>query len=226
MTTKVEDLTKRNCCIMGRNTYNGIPEKKRPLPNRLNVVLSRTSSSSDYPSGVVVFKSLSEAMNQLSETELGADIENVWICGGSSVYKEAMASDLCHRIYFTDIKAFFECDAFFPEIPNTFTTVPNDPDIPSEIQEENGIKYQYKIYERRQWAAACHLLCIPIELNAFSFQSKTTRSAFLLLFVLFQHLVAQFPNCTLYFRICCRNCLAVTLKNARFYNPVRSIMWQ
>lgn len=150
MTTKIVDPSKRNCVIMGRLTYFGIPEKKRPLPNRLNVVLSSTSASTDYPSSVVVLKSLAEAMKQLSETDLGADIENIWICGGNSVYKEAMASELCHRIYFTEIKASFECDAFFPEIPSTFTVVPNDPDIPREIQEENGIKYQYKIYERRQ----------------------------------------------------------------------------
>lgn len=149
-TTKIVDPSKRNCVIMGRLTYFGIPEKKRPLPNRLNIVLSSNPVSSDYPSSVVVFKSLAEAMQQLSETDLGADIENVWICGGNRVYKEAMASDLCHRIYFTEIKASFECDAFFPEIPSTFTVVPNDPDIPSEIQEENGTKYQYKIYERRQ----------------------------------------------------------------------------
>lgn len=150
MTTKIDDPSKRNCVIMGRFTYMGIPETKRPLPNRLNVVLSSKSVTSDYPSGVVVFKSLADAMKHLSETELGTDIENIWICGGYSVYKEAMASDLCHRIYFTEIKASFECDAFFPEIPNTFTVVPNDPDIPSEVQEENGIKYQYKIYEQRQ----------------------------------------------------------------------------
>lgn len=138
---------------MGRLTYVGIPENRRPLPNRLNVVLSNKTASSDYPSGVLVFKSLAETMKQLSETELGDDIENVWICGGYSVYKEAMTSDLCHRVYFTEIKASFECDAFFPEIPSSFTIVPNDPDIPSDVQEENGIKYQYKIYEQRQWAA-------------------------------------------------------------------------
>lgn len=149
MTTKTNDSSNRNCVIMGRLTYFGIPEKKRPLPNRLNVVLSNTTASTNYPSDVVVCKSLSDAMKQLTETDLGNGIENVWICGGYSVYKEAMTSDLCHRIYFTEIKASFECDAFFPEIPSTFTVVPNDPDLPSEIQEENGIKYQYKIYEQR-----------------------------------------------------------------------------
>lgn len=58
-------------------------------------------------------------------------------------------SDYCHRIYYTDIKATIECDAFFPEIPSTFKIIPNGEDIPSDVQEENGIKYQYKIYEKQ-----------------------------------------------------------------------------
>lgn len=152
MTTSTVDQNKRNAVIMGRRTYFGIPPNKRPLPNRLNVVLSNNSTASDYPADVVLCKSLSQAINQLSETDLGADIESIWICGGYSVYKEAMTLDECHRVYFTEIKAKFDCDAFFPDIPSTFTIVPNDDDIPSEEQEENGLKYQYKIYEKvDQW---------------------------------------------------------------------------
>lgn len=133
---------------MGRLTYLGIPESKRPLPRRLNVILSTTSNASDYPSDVILCKSLADAMDRLSNSEIGQTIENIWICGGYSVYKEAMASDDCHRLYFTEIKAKFDCDAFFPEIPNDFKLVTNDQNIPSEIQEENGLKYQYKIFEK------------------------------------------------------------------------------
>lgn len=61
-----------------------------------------------------------------------------------------MASDRCHRIYFTEIKGHFDCDAFFPEIDEKrFQKVPiDDEDIPSEVQKENGIEYQYFIYQR------------------------------------------------------------------------------
>lgn len=134
---------------MGRLTYYGIPESKRPLPKRLNIVLSSTLNPNELPSDVVICKSLSEAVTKLSDTELGTDIENIWIGGGNSVYREAMASDDCHRVYFTEIKMHCDCDAFFPEIPNDFEQVPNNDDIPNEIQEENGIKYQYKIFEKK-----------------------------------------------------------------------------
>lgn len=149
MTSSTVDPTKKNAVIMGRLTYFGIPANKRPLPNRLNIVLSNKSTPADYPANVVLCSGLNQAMDKLLGTDLGADIESIWICGGYSVYKEAMASDYCHRIYYTEIKAKFECDAFFPDIPSTFKIIPNDEDIPSEEQEENNLKYQYKIYEKQ-----------------------------------------------------------------------------
>lgn len=146
----MSDEQKRNAIIMGRLTYFGIPESKRPLSKRLNIVLSTKCEPSELPSDVILCKSFTDALTKLSETDLGADIENIWIGGGNSVYREAMASEDCHRVYFTEIKSHFDCDAFFPGIPGDFQQVPNDEDIPSEIQEENGLKYQYKIFERKE----------------------------------------------------------------------------
>lgn len=150
MTTSTLDPSKRNAVIMGRLTYFGMPANKRPLPHRLNIVLSSKSAKSDYPEDVVIFSSLNEAMDKLNSSNLGSDIESVWICGGYSVYKEAMFSNRCHRIYFTEIKAEFDCDAFFPPIPATFKLVVNDEGIPENEQEENGLKYQYKIFEKHE----------------------------------------------------------------------------
>lgn len=135
---------------MGRKTYLGIPETKRPLPKRLNIILSNTTSDSDYPSDVVLCKSLPDALNKLNTTNLGDDIEHIWIVGGHNVYKEAMQSADCERVYLTEILAKYECDAFFPSIDSTFQLAKNPGDIPSEVQEENGIKYLYKVYEKRQ----------------------------------------------------------------------------
>ncbi|XP_058820468.1 dihydrofolate reductase [Topomyia yanbarensis] len=147
-TKKLNNPTKRNAIIMGRKTYFGVPETKRPLPERLNIVLTRDPSSNIYPNDVVVCKSLQEALNKLEDIPLVDEIENVWIVGGTAVYKEAMQSTRCHRIYLTEIQTAFECDAFFPEITNDFKLVENDADIPQDVQEENGIKYRYKIYEK------------------------------------------------------------------------------
>lgn len=148
MTKKRNDLSKENVVIMGRKTFFGVPKNKRPLPERINVVLSRNPQSEDYPESVVLCRSLPEAMEKLSQPEYSERIENIWIVGGSSVYKEAMDSAHCHRLYFTSVKGNFECDTFFPHIPHTFQLVKNDDDMPTEVQEENGIKYEYKINEK------------------------------------------------------------------------------
>lgn len=150
-TKTTTDPEKRNAVIMGRLTYFSIPPGKRPMNDRMNIVLS-SNPSLDVPKEVLIFPTLEEAMNKLETDErLQKSIESVWIAGGSSVYKEAMASSRCRRIYFTEIKATIDdCDAFFPEIDaNRFEKVPiDDPETPVEVQEENGIQYQYTIYER------------------------------------------------------------------------------
>ncbi|XP_062551029.1 dihydrofolate reductase [Armigeres subalbatus] len=148
MTKKKQDTSKRNAIIMGRKTYFGVPETKRPLPERLNIILTRDPSAHVYPPDVMVCTSMQDALNRLDETPLVDEIENIWIVGGNAVYKEAMQSARCHRIYLTEIKKTFECDAFFPEINSDFQLVKNDEDVPEEIQEENGIQYQYRIYEK------------------------------------------------------------------------------
>uniref|UniRef100_A0A2M4ATG3 dihydrofolate reductase n=2 Tax=Anopheles triannulatus TaxID=58253 RepID=A0A2M4ATG3_9DIPT len=148
-TKKVRDNGKRNALIMGRKTYFGVPESKRPLPHRLNIVLTRNAAEHSFPPEVLVCSSLEEALHKLETTKHGENIENVWIAGGSSVYKEAMESNRCHRVYLTEIRKDFECDAFFPTIPSSFALVANDPDIPSQEQEENEIHYVYRIYERQ-----------------------------------------------------------------------------
>lgn len=134
---------------MGRKTYFGIPEDKRPLKDRINVVLSRSPDTCKVPDGVLLFSSLEDAVKHFETSDMQEKVENVWIVGGSSVYQEAMDSDRCHRIYFTDIHGEFECDTFFPEIAaERFKRVPNDPEIQSGIQEEDGVKYEYQIFEK------------------------------------------------------------------------------
>ncbi|XP_011196935.2 dihydrofolate reductase [Zeugodacus cucurbitae] len=144
------DPKKQNVAIMGRRTFFAIPEDKRPLFDRLNVVLSTTLKATDLPESVLLFPNLESAMQQLEQSELREQIETVWIVGGSGVYKEALISPRCNRIYLTKILQQFECDTFFPEIPADFQEVKLDPEIPMGIQEEGGIQYEYKVLEKRK----------------------------------------------------------------------------
>ena len=95
-------LTTGHTIVMGRNTYLSLP--KGALPNRRNVVLSRTLK--ELP-GCEVFPSLDEALKSC-----GAD-EDVYIIGGARVYEEAIAK--ADRLCLTEVDDTpKEADAFFP----------------------------------------------------------------------------------------------------------------
>ncbi|XP_011496419.1 PREDICTED: dihydrofolate reductase [Ceratosolen solmsi marchali] len=145
MTTTTKDSNKQNAVIMGRRTWECIPKKYKPLANRINMVLS--SQSLDYGEDVVVCKSLPDMIEKLSQSPLNDKIEQVWVIGGSSIYKISMESPNFYRLYLTRVKKHFKCDTFFPEFPDNFVLV-KDSEVPEGIQEEKGIQYEYEVYER------------------------------------------------------------------------------
>jgi dihydrofolate reductase len=86
-----KEKTLGSAVVMGRVTWEGIPEKFRPLPDRKNVVLSRTAP--EVPDGVEVHSSLKEALVANREAEA------IWIAGGAQVYYEGL--DYATRIHMT-----------------------------------------------------------------------------------------------------------------------------
>lgn len=96
-------LTTGHTIIMGRRTFESLP--KGALPNRRNIVLSRTAT--EFP-GCNCYASLQEALAHCSEEE------DVYIIGGASVYKQALA--IADRLCLTEIHDTPEkADVFFPE---------------------------------------------------------------------------------------------------------------
>lgn len=100
-------LTTGHTIIMGRHTFESLP--KGALPNRRNIVLSRTGKPEDFP-GADLFRSLNEAISACEG--------DVYVIGGASVYKEALpiADRLCLTCVH-DTPA--EADTFFPEIDSS-----------------------------------------------------------------------------------------------------------
>jgi dihydrofolate reductase len=129
-----------NAVIMGRKTWESIPDKSRPLPNRFNIVVTGQSNYA-VPSGVVKCKSLDEAL-QSAANEQCADL---FVIGGARIYEEAMAHPDCRRLYVTEILDSFECDVFFPMYKERFKLVSEEP-----IREENGTRYSFKVYEKTE----------------------------------------------------------------------------
>lgn len=152
----MKEIGRRNAVIMGRKTYFGVPKDKRPLPERLNIVLSTTLTPSDLPEDVVLQPSLQSALKYLEFNYSGKEkIESVWIVGGSGVYAEAMTLPNCHRLYLTKIYGQFECDTFFPQIPNDFIEIKDqqilvEEQIPQGLQNEKDIVFEYKMFQKVQ----------------------------------------------------------------------------
>nr|CAD7460336.1 unnamed protein product [Timema tahoe] len=121
MTKLTQEPTKQNAVVMGRKTWESIPQKNRPLAGRINIVLSRQIKS--FGAGVVACPCLESAIDVLSHPPWDETIETVWVIGGSSVYQKVMESSLCHKIYLTRILENFKCDVFLPEIPKDFVKV-------------------------------------------------------------------------------------------------------
>ncbi len=97
-----KQLTLGKPVIMGRKTFESIG---KPLPGRLNIVLSRQDIKID---GVTVVDSLQKALG------LVQDVPEIMIIGGATIFEQALP--LTQRVYLTVIHHRFEADAYFPEL--------------------------------------------------------------------------------------------------------------
>lgn len=102
------DPNKQNAVIIGRKTYETFP---KPLPNRLNIVVSSNPSLANinYPN-VVRVNTFPEAFNHAIAD---SNIENIFIAGGVSIYEEAMKTNLVKRLFVTRVKGDFQCTAIW-----------------------------------------------------------------------------------------------------------------
>ena len=96
--------TVNHCVIMGSNTWNSLPPNFRPLPNRVNAVISRkTQDQANY-----TFFDPVDAINELRYLYPEKDI---YVIGGQQIYDSY--KDLVDVFYVTEIDANYVCDKFF-----------------------------------------------------------------------------------------------------------------
>ncbi len=95
--------------IMGRKTWDSLP--KKPLPGRMNVVLSRDGSFE--PQKAVVCESFMEAVQMAREQAQDDGVDEVCVIGGRALFE--MALPKAKRLYITEVDATIEGDVTFPE---------------------------------------------------------------------------------------------------------------
>ena len=110
-------ITTGKPCIMGRATWESLP--LRPLPGRLNLVLSRDLSYEEQgkAKGAVVCSSLSDALDMARETAEDDGVDEICVIGGTALFEAALPR--ARRLYITEVDAEPQGDAFFPAFDET-----------------------------------------------------------------------------------------------------------
>lgn len=101
---RFRETTKDSIVVMGRKTYESFP--KRPLPNRENIVLSRSAKEIE---GAKVFVDIKELLKYLENTE-----KRVFVIGGGEIYKQL--EPYCDEALITRVYENFGGDVFFKDI--------------------------------------------------------------------------------------------------------------
>ncbi len=126
---RFKELTMGHAVLMGRKTWESIPDRFRPLPGRTNIVITRQKN---YPvsQGVEVFSNINEALQRHSQ-------ETIFVIGGAEVYRETMPRANC--LYITLVDQTVDGDVFFPKI---------DPQVWHEVEREDHNGFSFISYFR------------------------------------------------------------------------------
>lgn len=122
-------LTVGKVVVMGRKTWESLPEKVRPLPERTNVVITRQASY-PLPEGVERYASLEAAFAAHAS-------DQVMVMGGADIYRQALPS--AQTLALTRVHQTVDGDVFFPSIDTT---------VWKETEREDHEGYSFVTLER------------------------------------------------------------------------------
>ena len=131
-----KEKTLNKVVVMGEKTYLSLP--KRPLVNRINIVLSDNKNFA--PEGAIVVNNLDELFSQLKKY----NDDDIFVCGGASVYNLLM--EYCHLAYVTIVDKIVPADAYIiAPIKKGFVLKES-----SQTFEENGLKFTFNVFENKK----------------------------------------------------------------------------
>lgn len=137
ITSTVSDELYRNAVVMGRKTWESAEVAGRPLPKRLNVVISRSELT--LPDGVMLAHSLADAI----KLDM---VETIFVVGGAVIYREALAHPQLRWVYLTRVDGSFGCDTQIPNLDEYgFVRIPWDGE---QSLEDNGVRYRIERLHR------------------------------------------------------------------------------
>ncbi|CAA7044797.1 unnamed protein product [Microthlaspi erraticum] len=148
VTTKTSDPKKRNATIMGRKSWEATPLEIRPLPGRLNIVLSKSCclNIDMIDENVLVCSSMESALELLATKPYYFSIEKVFVIGGGDLLRDYMNAPSCDAIHLTEVDISVPCDTFAPRVDTCLYR----PWYSSFPIMENGTRYSFNTYVRRK----------------------------------------------------------------------------
>lgn len=126
---------KNNAVIMGKNTFLSL---KKPLLYRDNFVLSKTLKNV-YKKTLITDKGCESIVKNYYYK-----YDNIYLIGGEKIYNNYINSNLVKSIYLTEIQKEFDCDTFFPEIPENFKNIYGMEF--SDVNKKTGEDIMFKIH--------------------------------------------------------------------------------
>lgn len=124
--------------IMGRKTWDSLG---RPLPGRLNIVVSRQTDLA--PEGAEVFPSLEAAVERAEAWALEQGVDELMLIGGAQLYAQGL--ELADRLYLTRVALSPEGDAWFPEFDRSQWTLMSNAENAAEGDKP---AYNFEVWEK------------------------------------------------------------------------------
>jgi dihydrofolate reductase len=128
-------------CIMGRRTWESLPLK--PLPGRLNIILSRDESFAAR--GALVCTTLDEAIEIARETAEEDGVDEICVIGGTALFEKALPR--AKRLYLTEVEAEPEGDAVFPAFDEGAWTEVSSEAHPAGEKDDHA--FRFRVLERK-----------------------------------------------------------------------------
>ena len=128
-------LTRGHTVLMGRKTYQSLPDRFRPLPERKNLVISRGASADAFFPGAEIWNDPKECIEAYRNGRAEIQGQYLWIIGGEQIYRQTVA--WWDEVYLTRVLGNNEGDAFFPAFEDQF-------ELLSEERHQGFIFEQYQ----------------------------------------------------------------------------------
>jgi dihydrofolate reductase/thymidylate synthase len=155
LTCTTQDPDKQNVVIMGRNTWESLPAENRPLPHRINIIISSTMK--EHPPFYYVCPTFQQALERIRDDPSFSRVERSFVIGGAQLYNEAFLHPQCEKIYWTYVILTTErerscCDTFvarnsFKVLKRKFSFTQS---LVSYYRKKEKAWFRFRVYERNK----------------------------------------------------------------------------